>query len=122
MVNIDRVVKMKEKNGYTIPELVVVIVIVGLIAIFGIMKVSYAFEEINNPEKETLETNHLVKIASEAYARVKKDEFKKAEPSYIFAKEVSEAGFLTSKENFNNLKVKITYDSESNSFTAEVIE
>ena len=44
-------IQMK-KNGYTIPELLVVIIAVGIIALVSITKVSYAFSEINSTEKQ----------------------------------------------------------------------
>jgi prepilin-type N-terminal cleavage/methylation domain-containing protein len=113
---------MKEKKGYTIPELLIVIGIVGVIALVAITKVSYAFKEINNPEEQKEVTKALVEQASIAYAKSKKDEYKKDEETYIFAKEVASSGFLFEKEEYNTMKVKITYQKESNTFQAEVVE
>ena len=110
-----------KKNGYTIPELMGVVLIVGIIAIIGITKVSYAFEEINNPETQQKEIRSLVSQASEAYARSKKADFKKDEETFIFAKDVVAAGFLFEKEIYNSMKVRISYDSSTDSFHAEVL-
>ena len=116
------VVKMKHKNGYTIPELLIVVGVLGVIALVMITKVSYAFKEINNPEEQKEVTKSLVEQASIAYAKSKKDEYKKESETYIFAKEVAAAGFLFEKEEYNTMKVKISYHQESNSFQAEVVE
>lgn len=113
---------MTKKNGYTIPELLIVIGIIGLIALIGITKVSFAFSEINNPEEQKELTNSLIEEASIAYAKSKKDEFVKDEDSYIYAKEVAAAGFLFEKEEYNTIKVKITYSKDNQSFQAEVVE
>ncbi len=111
---------MKQKNGYTIPELLVVIAIIGIIAFIGITKVSFAFESISNPEVQKEELQRLVEQASVAYATSKKEEFKKEE-TYIYAKEVAAAGFLFEKEEYNSMKVKITYNSEKDTFMASVV-
>ena len=104
---------MKNKNGYTIPELLIIVGVLGLIALVTITKVSFAFSQI---------TKSLVEQASIAYAKSKKDEYKKESETYIFAKEVAAAGFLFEKEEYNTMKVKISYHQESNSFQAEVVE
>ena len=43
---------MKQKNGYTIPELLIVVGAIGVIALVAITKVSFAFSEINNTEEQ----------------------------------------------------------------------
>lgn len=113
---------MKKKNGYTIPDLLIVAAIVGFIALVTIIKVSYAFSEISNPEQEERETNHLVECASVTYAKHNKDEFTKEKETFIYAKEVAAAGFLFEKEEYNSMKVKITYDEANDSFSAEVVK
>lgn len=112
---------MKQKNGYTVPELLGVIIIVGFIAFIGITKVSYAFESISNPETQKEEMQKLVEQASIAYATNKKEDFKKETETYIYAKEVAAAGFLFEKDEYNSMKVKITYNSEKDTFSAEVV-
>ena len=112
---------MKKKNGYTIPELLIVIGVVGLIAIITMIKVSFAFEEINNTEEITARNHHLVEQASISYAKSKKEEFSKEE-TYIYAKEVAAAGFLFEKDEYNVMKVKITYNENDDIFHAEIVE
>lgn len=113
---------MKKKNGYTLPELLIVIGVVGIIALVAITKVSFAFETINNPEEQKKETYHLVEQASVSYAKSKKEEFIKEENTFIYAKEVASAGFLFEREEYNSMKVKISYDKNADTFRAEVVE
>lgn len=120
-LKIEKVIQMK-KNGYTIPELFVVIIVVGLIALVSITKVSYAFQEINNTEKQKEDVKLVVEEATQYYAKNKKEEFAKEEPSYIYAKEVAQAGYLFEKEEYNTMKVKITYNKTTETFLAEVID
>lgn len=115
-------IKLKNKNGYTIPELFIVILIVGVIMAVGISKVSYAYENINQTEEQQQELEALVKQASIAYAETKKEEFKKEPETYIYAKEVAMAGFLFEKEEYNSMKIKLTYNQQKDSFTAEVVK
>ena len=110
------------KNGYTLIELLVVVAVLGVIALITITKVSFAFENINNTEEQKEQMNNLVEQAAIAYARSKKDEFVKEEDTYIYAKEIASAGFLFEKEEYNSLKVKISYEKNTKSFQAEVVE
>ena len=52
----------------------------------------------------------------------KKEEFSKTEDTYIFAKEVASAGFLFEKEEYNTMKIKISYQEETKTFQIEVVE
>lgn len=112
---------MKNKNGYTIPELLIIVGVLGLIALVMITKVSFAFSQINNPEEQKELTNTLVEQASIAYAKSKKEEFME-EDKYIYAKEVASAGFLFEKEEYNTMKIKIKYIKDTKTFEAEVVE
>lgn len=111
-----------KKNGYTLIELLSVVAALGIVALITITKVSYAFENINNPTEQKEQMNHLVEQAAVAFARSKNDEYKKDEDTYIYAKEIAASGFLFEKEEYNSLKVKISYDKNTKSFQAEVVE
>lgn len=113
---------MKQKNGYTLPELLIVIAVVSIIALVAMIRVSYAFEEVNNTEEQENMTRHLVEQATLSYVKHKKDDFTKEDVTYIFAKEVAQAGYLFEKEEYNTMKVKITYDKSNDTFKAEVTE
>lgn len=111
-----------KKNGYTIPELLVIIIVVGLIALISITQVSYAFSEINNTEKQKEDVKLVVEQATEYYAKNNKEKFAKEEPSYIYAKEVAQAGYLFEKEEYNTMKIKITYHQITETFETKVID
>lgn len=113
---------MKQKNGYTIPELLIVVGIIGVIALVAITKVSFAFSEINNTEEQQERMKSLVEQAANSYVQSKKEEFSKTEDTYIFAKEVASAGFLFEKEEYNTMKIKISYQEETKTFQIEVVE
>ncbi len=113
---------MKKKNGYTITELLIVIGVVGLIALIAMIRISFAFEEINNTEEMEQRNHHLVEQATISYAKSKKEEFAKEEDTYIYAKEVASAGFLFEKEEYNVMKVKIVYDENNDNFHAEIVD
>ena len=113
---------MKKKNGYTIAELLVVIGVVGVIALIAMVRISFAFEEINNKEEIEQRNHHLVEQASVSYAKSKKEDFAKEEETYIYAKEVAPAGFLFEKEEYNVMKVKIVYDENNDKFHAEIVK
>lgn len=113
---------MKQKNGYTIPELLIVVGAIGVIALVAITKVSFAFSEINNTEEQQDRMKSLVEQATISYAKSKMEEFAKSEDTYIFAKEVAASGFLFEKEEYNTMKIKISYNQETKTFQAEVVE
>ncbi|MCI8393857.1 MAG: type II secretion system protein [Bacilli bacterium] len=113
---------MNNKKGYTVPELVAIIALTGIIALICISKTSYAFKEINDPDIQKEEVKSLVQQATKAYVKSKEEDFKKEEVTYIYAKEVATAGFLFEKDAYNSMKIKISYQKESNSFEIEVVE
>lgn len=108
------------KKGYTIPELVIVIVVLGLISILIINKTSYAFVTDNTSE-ETVKLI-LVKSAT-SYANTFKDELKKEKTKYISASEMIEAGYLIDDNNiYKHYTIELVYDEKTDSILAEVVE
>ncbi len=109
-----------QNKGYTIPELIIVIVIIGIFSIILINKTSYAFENIDNGAKET-EKMILIKTAQN-YANSILDRVKEEE-QYIMGKDLVDAGYLVDSENkYSNIKIKLTYSKESNSVNVEILE
>jgi prepilin-type N-terminal cleavage/methylation domain-containing protein len=112
------VIKLKNR-GYTIPELIIVAVVVGIFSITIINKASYAFVDTNEISEET-QNLILVKSAT-AYANSIKDELKEENTKYVSAEDLVEAGYL-SDDDYDNNKIKIEYNEETDSIKVEVIE
>lgn len=108
-----------KKNGYTIVELIVVLVLVGVIYFTFIGKVSFAFkqdykEELYKQFIDTVEKNTLI------YAQKNQDFFGEEEEIYMTIKNLADLKLVTINEegnvvdprdeekNLNNLRVKIT--------------
>lgn len=109
---------MKNK-GYTIPELLVVIVVVGIFAIVAINKASYAFVDDDSINKET-EEMILIKTST-AYANSILETLK-SDDIYITGKDIADAGFLVDDDNtYANIKLKLSYNAETNSPVVEIL-
>lgn len=106
---------MKNK-GYTIPELITVIAVLGIVTIITLIKTSYAFSD--NGEDRTLINNyHLIEKQAIIYAENNKDRFNEKGELYILAKDLVEAkllpvdkdnNILSSEKDLSNVKIKIT--------------
>ena len=122
-----KVVVMKNK-GYTIPELIVVIAVLGIISIITLIKTSYAFSPDN--EDSILESNYyLIEKQALIYAENNKDKFNEDNELYILAKDLVEAkllpvdennNILSSEKDLSNTKIKITLKNDK--ITTEVIK
>lgn len=108
------------KNGYTIPELIVVTLVLGVISIFAINKVSYAFvtDDIGS---ET--TRLILEKSATAYANSIKEDLKSEKFKHISSNEIINAGFLIDDENtFKNYTIELQYNEKTDSVSVEVIE
>lgn len=102
-------------NGYTIPELIVVIAVLGIVFLVTLIKTSYAFS--NNSQIDILESNYyLIERQAEVYAENNKDKFNDDNELYILAKDLVDAGLLpvdeknnilSSEKDLSNVKIKI---------------
>lgn len=110
---------MKNK-GYTVPELLIVFVVLGIFALIAINKVSYAFVDGDTTREET---DKLILIkTSMAYAN-SIIETLKTNDIYITGKDIKEAGFLVDDENnYANVKIKLSYNRESSSPIVEILK
>jgi prepilin-type N-terminal cleavage/methylation domain-containing protein len=108
-----------QNRGYTIPELIVVAVVLGLFSIVAINKASYAFVDTNTISEET-ENLILIKSGT-AYASSIKETLKEENTKYVSTEELVEAGYLSDNDNYKNIKIKIDYIEETDSFSVEVI-
>ncbi len=109
-----------QNKGYTVPELFVVIVIVGIFSMLAINKVSYAFLDSDKTSDETRDLV-ITKVAS-VYAETIKETLKENE-IYITGKDLVDAGFLVDDDHtFTNIKLKLSYNKETNSPHIEILK
>lgn len=109
-----------QNKGYTVPELIVVAVVLGLFSIITINKASYAFEdtkEVNSQAEEMI----LVKSAT-AYGNSIKDSLKEEKTKYISASDLVAAEYLMDDENYKGIKIKIDYQEDTDSISVEIIK
>ena len=109
------------KKGYTLPELLVVLGIVSLIAIISIVKISFAYSDINNSDEIEQQEKVLIKKASLSYSNTILDRIKDEKVVYITGKELIESGFLAEDESYKNLKIKLSYNEENEKINYEVV-
>ena len=111
---------MQNNKGYTIPELVVVAIIVGIFSIITINKVSYAFEDTNEVSEKTEEM--VVKKSATVYAESIKNELKEESTKYILATDLIESGFLADDDLYKRIKIKLDYVEETDSVSVEILK
>jgi prepilin-type N-terminal cleavage/methylation domain-containing protein len=109
-----------QNKGYTIPELIVVIAVLGLFSIVFIGKSSYALADTLDTTEEDTKNLILVKSGT-VYANSNIDALKEEKTKYITTEELMESGYLVEDDDYNNLKIKIDYIEESDSISVEVI-
>ncbi len=107
-------------KGYTIPELLVVIVVVGIMSFFLINKASYAYE---NPEDVSEKTEELILTKSATiYSEKNKDMIKNEKTKYISANDLEEAGYLVDANEYKNIKIKLDYVEETDQIEVSIIK
>lgn len=114
-----KVVIMKS-NGYTIPELLVVIIIMGILATIVINKASYAFTDPNEESKKT-EEMILIKSAT-AYGKSILESLK-IEDKYISGRDLIDSEYLIDTDNqYNDVKIKLSYNVEEDNVSVEILK
>lgn len=115
-----KVIVMQDK-GYTIPELIIVIIVVGIFSIIAINKASYAFVDTDTIGEQT---EHLILIKSaSSYASTIKEELKIEKERYILGSDLVEAGYLVDDEHiYTNAKVKLSYNGETDGISVEILK
>ena len=120
---------MKKKNGYTAIDLVIVIVVFGIITFFTISKVSYALSD-NTEELYDLEIKYI-ETQAQTYGNTKKEEIKEKSTTVTvnhlinekYLKADDDSGNIfdprDKTETLNDKKVKLKYDSKTDSIKAE---
>lgn len=102
---------MKNNNGYTIAELMIVIVVVGVLAFVGINSASYAFSD-REAAKAELKNSRIELIEKQAvlYGEANKSLFKENDTTYIRVIDLVNNNFLVSNDESvvgNNQKIKL---------------
>ena len=110
-----------KKNGYTLPELLVLLGVVSLIAIISIVKISFAYSDINNADEIKAQEKNLIKKAYLSYSNTILDRIKDEKVVYITGKDLIKAGFLIDDESYNSLKVKLSYNEKKDKINYEVV-
>ncbi len=111
---------MQNEKGYTLPELIVVIVVVGIFTFITINKMSYAFQDNNQITKETEELI-LLKTAN-TYAENIIDTLKENDV-YITGKDLVDEEYLIDDEHkMTNVKLKLSYNETLETPQVEILE
>ena len=110
-----------KKNGYTLPELLVLLGVVSLIAVISIVKISFAYSDINNTDEIKTQEKTLIKKASLAYSNTILERIKEEKVVYVTGKELMKSGFLAEDESYNSLKIKLSYNEKKDKINYEVV-
>ena len=120
-----------KKNGYTLMELIVLIVGLGLIALIGIKNASYAFTD----NKDELYHESIVSIleCAKQYGNDNLETLKEEKQLIITVNELIEKNYIGSDEDgnyidvrdenetLNNTKIAIEYNEKTEEITTEVV-
>jgi prepilin-type N-terminal cleavage/methylation domain-containing protein len=111
------------KKGYTMPELLIVLLVFSIIYIVGVSKMSYAFSYDGN--ESTYESRiNLIKVSAENYAKANAGLFKDTDNITIYAKDLIDNKYYQADEkgnivdprdtskNLNDTKIKIVKNGE----------
>ena len=119
-----------KKNGYTLIELLVIIVVMGIIAFITIRGVSYAL--VDNTDELYQDDIYSILESAKLYGENNITELKEKNSMIITVQDLIDNTYLASDEegNFNdirtkgatlnNLQIALTYDQENDSVKAEL--
>lgn len=120
-----------KKNGYTLPEMLAVIVVLGVFTIITLSTTSYAYKD--NSEDLYSQKESLIIHQALLYAEDSK-ELKSEGNLVITVKDLVDNGYYVadddegnvtdprnSKNNLNGLKIKLSYEDEDN-ISAKIID
>lgn len=109
------------KKGYTMPELLIVLGIVTLVAIISIVKISFAFSDINSNEEIKKQEEILIEKASLGYAKTIESRIKDEKVVYVSGTELIESKFLADEDNYKSLKIKLYYNESNDTINYEIV-
>lgn len=119
-----------KKNGYTVPELIVVVAIFGIIYFIAANKVSYAFN-IDYDQKLYDQTLASIENNATVYGENNLKLFDEEKDVYMTVGDLAEKGLVLCRtegvvsdprdeeKTLNDLKIKLTYENEK--VTAKVL-
>ena len=109
-----------KNNGYTIPELVGVVVFLGIVSFFMISKGSYAFE---NADEESNQSKELIlEKSASLYGESIKESLKLEKTKYLLARDLVDAGYLVDDDIYEGAKIKLDYIEETDSISVKIIK
>lgn len=109
-----------KKNGYTIPELLIVIVVIGILAVIVINKASFAFTD---PNETSSKTDEMILIKSATAYGKSIIESLKIEDKYISGKDLIESEYLVDTDNkYTNVKIKLSYNAVEDNISVEILK
>ena len=108
------------KKGYTLVELLVLLGAVSLIALVVILKISYAFKEIDNTDEIAKQEKQLLNLIAKNYKTTIEDRIKDEKVVYVTCSDIIKSGFLMDCDSYKTLKVKYTYDEKKDKIKYEV--
>lgn len=98
---------MKNKNGYTIIELVIVLAVVGVFGFALLNKASYAFSDNAKAEENLLAQKvKNIEMQAEKYGEDHQELFEENNTAYIRVSDLIKAGYIRSQES-NDVVVSI---------------
>ena len=120
-----------KKNGYTLYDILIVILILGVSAMIVLPSVSNALKD--NDNKDEVYNNILANYlqSAEKYGNDKKEEIKNGENTVVSVDDLIKENYIVSSSEeiidirdgitkMNNIKFKLIYNEESDSVYAEV--
>ena len=109
------------KKGYTMPELLILLGVVSIVAFIAIAKISFAFKEIDNSDSIEKQDKKIVNKSAELYSRKIADRIKEEKVVYLTADDLIKDGFLYNDDSYKTIKFKFSYDEEKDKIDYEVI-
>jgi competence protein ComGC len=120
-----------KKNGYTVFDILILILVLSVSAMISLPKMSYAFKS----DKDELYDGTIALYLKEAtaYGNANKAEIKKSESKVVTINDLIDAGYIgayvshdlidirDNKTVMNDLKIKLIYDADSDSVYAEMV-